>query len=264
MGLGDAEVFFVNVPLGEGAEGNLRQKFSLSQQRGFLGELGAMLTDGTIYLGDTSRGEIQITGVRRVWTHRFWSEVQFSVLMPPKAPGGEPVPAAFAGIVPVHKFHPGVSALVIIDEGHVALIKMYRFHGNPFAVLPGQRKGWRIEAPRGGYKPGETPESGALREATEEAGISQRSDTEVIDLGMVEPDSGLLMSQVALRAVCNVDIDRNKVHLDVTEAQTETLVLSVDRVLQMIGDGEIVCGITIAAVMRALAKGLIRASSFGR
>jgi hypothetical protein len=32
----------------------------------------------------------------------------------------------------------------------------------------------------------------------------------------------------------------------------------------MIGDGEIVCGITIAAVMRALAKGLIRASSLAR
>jgi predicted NUDIX family NTP pyrophosphohydrolase len=179
-----------------------------------------MLQDDTIYRGDIALGEIEITGVRRIWTHRFWSELQFSVRMPPKTPGGEPVSAAFAGIVPAHKFHPGVSALVIVDEEHVALIKMYRFHGSPFAVLPRQRKGWRIEAPRGGYKPGETPDSGALREATEEAGIAQRPDTQVIDLGMVEPDSGLLMSQVALRAVRNVDIDRNKVHLDVTEAPT--------------------------------------------
>lgn len=263
VGLGDAEVFFVNVPLGEGAQTNLRQKFSLSGQRGFLGELGVMLEDGTIYLGDTSLGEIRTTGVRRVYTHRFWTEVQFTVEMPPKSPGGDPIKAAFAGIVPAHKFQPGVSALIIVDENTVALIKMYRFHGAVFATLPGQRKGWRIEAPRGGYKPGESPEAGALREATEEAGISQRADTQVIDLGVVEPDSGLLMSQVALRAVTGVDIDSSKVSLDVTEAPTETLVLSVDKVLEMIGNGEIVCGITIAAIMRALAKGLIRSSSLG-
>lgn len=258
LGLGDVEVFYLDVPLGEGAEGNLRRKFALSQQRELLTQLPTLLIDGTIGIGDLTRSEISITGVRRVITHRFWSEVQFSVEMPPKRPGDAPVKAAFAGIMVAHKFRPGASALIVVDEDHIALTKLYRFHGCYDETLPGKGKGWRLECPRGGYKPGESPEDGAIREATEEAGVKRGPETEVISLGEIEPDSGILMSSVALFAVTGVEIDRGTVHLDVTEAPTETVVLSVDRVLEMIDSGEITCSMTIASVMRALIKGVIR------
>ena len=267
VGLGDAEVHFVDVPLGEGAEVNLRAKFALSSQRAALMALPGMLSDGTIGLGDTSRGEIHITGVRRVWTHRFWSEVQFNVEMPPKAPGGAPVKAAFAGIMVQHKFRPGVASLIVVDEDHIALVKLYRFHSNYSETLPGKGKGWRLECPRGGFKPGETPEAAAFREATEEAGIAASPSNPagtIIPLGDVEPDSGILMSTVGLFAITDVEVDRSKVHLDVTEAPTETVVLEVDRALELIASGQIICSMTITAIMRGLLKGVIRSKSFAR
>lgn len=267
LGLGDAEVFVVDMPLAKGAEANLRQKFSISGQRAALAGLPALLSNGTMHLGNLDAGEIHITGVRRVWTHRFWTEMQLHVQMPPKKPGDAPIDAAFAGIMVAHKFYPGVSALIVVDHDKIALTKIYRFHGCYRETLPGRGKGWRLECPRGGFKPGESPEAGALREAGEEAGVTVRAasdedpGTEVISLGAIEPDSGILMSSVALFAIRGVDIDSAKVHLDVTEAPTETVLVSVDDALRMIQRGEISCGITIASITQALVRGIIRAKS---
>lgn len=271
FGIGDAELFMVDTPLGEGAGDTLRAKFSLSQQRDLLTTLPEMLVDGTFNVGDLSRGEIHITGVRRVWSHRYWSEIQLSVEMPPKKPGDAPSKAAFAGIMVAHKFRPGASALIVVDPDHIALTKLYRFHAAYAETLPGKGKGWRLECPRGGFKPGETPAECALREASEEAGIridpstglkpggsADQWDTRAISLGEVEPDSGILLSTVALFAITGAQIDRSAVKLDVTEAPTETVVLEVDRALEMIERGEITCSMTITSVMRALLKGIIR------
>ncbi len=257
IGLGDAEMHFCDMPLGEGAQHVLREKFALSSQREMLHHLPAMLNDGTIYLGDLARNEIQIVGVRRVYTHRFWTELQLSVKMPPKKKGGEPISAAFAGIMPGHKFEPGVSVLPIVDRTHVVLIENYRFHGCSAETIPGRGKGWRKESMRGGYRPGEDKFAGAKREAGEEAGVRVKEDAKLTDLGQVEPDSGLLMSRVDIVAIQGIEIDETLVNLDVTEAPTKTLVLPVKDVARMISRGEITCGITVMGFTRALLQGLI-------
>ncbi len=261
--LADAEFFYPDLMFGEGWQDTARDMFAQSKWKDRLYELIGQLSDGTVYLGSLARGEIQIVGIRRVIAHRFWIEVQYHVLMPPKSPGGEPVPAMFAGIMVAGKFNPGASALIVPDRDHVALVKNYRFHGCHMETLPGQGKGWRLECPRGGTRPGETMEQTAIREATEEAGIVASDGMKAHSLGEVEPDSGILMSTVGLYAVCGVGIDSSKVHLDVTEAPTETVVLEVDQVLEMIKGGEITCSMTIASVMMALLKDIIRSKRFG-
>lgn len=230
VGLGDAEVHFVEVPLGEGAEGNLRKKFALSAQRKAIRHLATSLSDGTLNRGDLSRGEIHLTAVRRIYTHHFWSELQMGVEMP-SHDGGTPKKAAFAGVIPAHKFFPGASALPVIDRDTIVLIKRYSFHSCYSETIPGHGKGWRIEAPRGGAKPDESLADCALREASEEAGIKAGPDISVTRVGTTEPDSGILMASLGLFVIEGIEVDRKIVHLDVTESPTDTIVISVDTAL---------------------------------
>jgi 8-oxo-dGTP pyrophosphatase MutT (NUDIX family) len=117
----------------------------------------------------------------------------------------------------------------------VALCWMYRYPAG--ATL--------LEFPRGAINNGETAEGAALRELREEAGLIGFNANR---LGRLYPDSGLIGTGSEVIAV---SVDRQRVAATSTEPM-ESIVdgavwLEPDAMSQAIADGDITCGITIAA-----------------
>lgn len=117
----------------------------------------------------------------------------------------------------------------------VALCWMYRYP--PATTL--------LEFPRGAVGSSETVENAALRELREETGLIGFKGSRI---GRLYPDSGLIATDSDVVAV-SVDPER------ITTASVEPMESIVDGVLwlgpeamsQAIADGDITCGITIAA-----------------
>jgi 8-oxo-dGTP pyrophosphatase MutT (NUDIX family) len=259
VSLGAEDIFRVDIPIGQEAAPGLRAKFAVSQQQPLIESFLAGLSNGQINVGTLSRNEIQVTAMRRVYTHRFGTEFQTDVLMPRR--GKEPLKAAFAGYCGPGGFYPGAATLPIKSPDEIGLIRLYRYHGFFHQCLD-EGKGWRVECPRGNKRPAEELEKTAFREAQEEAGIVMTEKSEVVPLGFIEPNSGWEHMVVPLYAVTNVDFDPAKVNLDVSEAPTALQVLSVDRAFEMVESSEIIDSFSIAMLFRAYLKGLIRAKNY--
>ena len=261
VSLGSEDIFRVDIPIGQQASPGLRAKFAVSQQQPLIDGFFAALNDGTINVGNLANNEIQVTGVRRVYTHRFGTEFQTDVLMP--KPGKEPLKAAFAGYCGPGGFYPGAATLPIKSPDEVGLIRLYRYHGFFHQALE-QGKGWRVECPRGNKRPNEDLEKTAFREAQEEAGIVITDKSEIVPLGFIEPNSGWEHMVVPLFAVTNVEFDARKVNLDVSEAPTSLQVLGVDRVFEMVLGNQIIDSFSLAMLFKAHLLGLIRSAKYPR
>ena len=139
---------------------------------------------------------------------------------------------------PTGDSHGGV-CLVIDSEDNVLLVKVYR-HVLGDVVL---------ELPRGGGSPDEdlsTLET-ALREAAEETDVSMK-DAEIIDLGEVCPDSGILATRVRLVAVV-LPHPMPKTRADVSEVESVEMV-HLDKLREMAVHGDIADSFTLAAIFR--------------
>ena len=113
----------------------------------------------------------------------------------------------------------------------------------------------RLEIPRG-FGESTVPADDALRELREETGIEQ---AELVDLGSVFPNSGLLALQTHLfAALCTTDS-----HLSGpqdTDEIDEFSWVPADQALTWAASSEITDSYTICALYRALSRGLITTS----
>ncbi|MBT2383763.1 NUDIX hydrolase [Streptomyces sp. ISL-11] len=135
---------------------------------------------------------------------------------------------------------PGAVVLPLIGADGVVLVEHYR-HAT---------RAWHWEAPRGMGAPGATGAESAVRELAEELGTEA---TELIPLGRVHPDTGLLGDHVELYAARI----RSTGALDTAEGIRQAAVLPWPKVAEMIGDGAITCAFTIAVFTRARLNGLL-------
>jgi 8-oxo-dGTP pyrophosphatase MutT (NUDIX family) len=85
----------------------------------------------------------------------------------------------------------GVCVLPVVGDS-VALVDCYR---HPLAQMS-------LEAPKGFIDPGETPAQAALRELAEETGLSC-ADADLVRLGTVAPEPGIINGRIALFAALN-------------------------------------------------------------
>jgi 8-oxo-dGTP pyrophosphatase MutT (NUDIX family) len=138
---------------------------------------------------------------------------------------------------------PGVAILPIAD-GHIGLVTVFR---RP----PGQVC---REIPRGFGGEGGGPRVDALRELREETGIGAH-ENDLVDLGVVFANSGLLANAVHLFAV-SVDRSGHPGFSDTVEVQRFDWVPLVE-VYDEIRAGRMEDSFTHVALLRAMARGLL-------
>ena len=131
----------------------------------------------------------------------------------------------------------GVAIVPVDAQGNLVLVRHYR----------DTLGGYSVEIPRGKRHMGESPEAAAERETAEELGCSTLS---VERMGVVAPDDGFVCNVVPLVLVRVT----GKMRANEDEGITQMLVLSLDDVLDLIKDGEIVDSFTQAAALRMLMR----------
>ncbi|MEV4501956.1 NUDIX hydrolase [Streptomyces klenkii] len=135
---------------------------------------------------------------------------------------------------------PGAVVLPLTTTGDVVLVEHYR-HAT---------RSWHWEVPRGMGAPGATGAESAVRELAEEIGAEA---TELISLGRMHPDSGLLGDHVELFAARIAGFGPP----ETSEGIRRIVTRPWPEVSGMVAAGEITCGFTIAVLTRALLNGLL-------
>ncbi|MFC5145860.1 NUDIX hydrolase [Streptomyces aureoversilis] len=135
---------------------------------------------------------------------------------------------------------PGAVVLPLTPAGEVVLVEHYR-HAT---------RSWHWEVPRGMGAPGATGAENAVRELAEEIGADA---TELISLGHMHPDSGLIADRVELFAA-RIDGFGSP---ETSEGIRRIVPRPWPEVAEMVATGEIACGFTIAVITRALLNGLL-------
>ena len=242
----DFAVFDFGAALPVGSLKSLRAKFSRRQQQRALERIVAEIEDGSLYLGDWQRGEIEIVGIHRVIQNRFWTEVEYDVLFPPKS-GAVPVQGTYRVIRWNSGVMSGVGAFCLTTGGEVVLLRSFRHAA----------RRWCIDLPRGAILPDESIVDCARREAREECGVSTTERTEAIDMGEFDPDNGVLMSKPHIVCLTNVTVDPAKVNRDVSESVLGPLVVSIARLKEMIVDGRVQDSFAQGALIQAACRGLV-------
>lgn len=112
------------------------------------------------------------------------------------------------------------------------------------------------ELPRGGADQNEPLGEAALRELKEEAGIDAVYE-QLISLGKVFPDSGLIKSDVEAFFIDASFGDKMPLTLGEQEQISEGLWVNKDVLLDACMDGRVECGYTLMAVLRAFTRQLL-------
>lgn len=212
-----------------------------------VGELDAEVSDRTIYLGDSRRGEIEIIGLDRICINPFFMQIDMRVLMPVPS-GAPPREVVFRSVRWNVGIENGVAVLALTKDRRIVLVREFKH-----AV-----RDWCIHIMRGLRKPGETERDAGLREAGEEGGVSVTAESEVIDLGPLDTDTGILSARPRLLLVTNVVVDNGAVRHDPTEAFAGTIVLTIDNVKQLIRERVITDSFTRTAIFQADLEGHLR------
>jgi ADP-ribose pyrophosphatase len=133
----------------------------------------------------------------------------------------------------------GVVVLPLLEGGDVVLIQHFR-HAT---------RSWHWEIPRGGGTEGLDDETNAAKELREEIGAGAR---ELIALGTVHPDTGILAQPVALYAA-RIDTVGEVEHAEGIRGLRAVPFADAE---EMAATGQITDGFTIAALFRARRAGL--------
>ncbi|MEU9957357.1 NUDIX domain-containing protein [Streptomyces sp. NPDC050982] len=141
---------------------------------------------------------------------------------------------------------PGVVVLPLLDD-LIILVEHFR-HAT---------RSWHIEAPRGFGRSGSTDELNAARELSEEIGSEV---IEMIPLGIVYPDTGMLADHAALFAARIESVGE----LDKMEGIRRVVPMTGFEIREAMHDGTVNDGFTIAAVTRAWLAGLVNLADRGR
>ncbi|MFF7729244.1 NUDIX hydrolase [Streptomyces sp. NPDC008001] len=135
---------------------------------------------------------------------------------------------------------PGAVVLPLTTTGDIVLVEHYR-HAT---------RSWHWEVPRGMGAPGATGEESAVRELAEEIGAQP---LELISLGRLHPDTGLLGDHVELFAARIGGFGSP----ETSEGIRRIVTRPWPDVAEMIATGAITCAFTIAVLTRALLNGLL-------
>ncbi|MEU7428579.1 NUDIX hydrolase [Streptomyces sp. NPDC040750] len=133
---------------------------------------------------------------------------------------------------------PGVAVLPLLDV-NVVLIEHFR-HAT---------RAWHWEIPRGGGTAGLAGKDNAAKELREELGAAPR---ELIELGTLHPDTGLLAQSVGLYAARIDEVGTVERGEGIRRARTFTFTEAE----RMAGSGRITDSFTLAAIFRARQAGL--------
>jgi hypothetical protein len=226
---------------------NARVKFAQRRQRETIDAIIAELDDGTMYVGDWRKGEIQITGIARIVANRFWCEVEYTVLFPPIT-GDIPGEGTYRVIRWNSGRMSGVAALCLTENNEIVVLRSFRHAA----------RRWCLEACRGAIKPGESIETCGLREAEEECGVQPTQSSQVIDLGIFDADTGALMADTHIVLVTNCKVDEAKVSRDLSESSMKPQVMSLAQVKEGIASNTIRDSFLMGGLMMAWSKGLVQ------
>ena len=143
----------------------------------------------------------------------------------------------------VAEVKPGSSILPLTDNGHVYLIREYKY-----AI-----KRTSTEVAAGAMEEGETPLSGAQRELREELGLTAR---EWVDMGRIDPFTTQLLSPNYMFLA--LGIEKTSREPDETEV-LEMVKLKLDEAVQMVMSSEITHGPSCTLILKA--QNWLRATS---
>ncbi|MCL2344126.1 MAG: NUDIX hydrolase [Firmicutes bacterium] len=132
--------------------------------------------------------------------------------------------------------HPGGVAILPLDgAGNAVCVRQYRYAFSEHL----------LEAPAGKLEPGEDPLESALRELSEETGLTAGR---VIPLGYIYPSPGY--SREILYIYLALDLKEGAPHPD-TDEFLEVLRIPLDELVACVARGEICDAKTVVAVLRA-------------
>ena len=132
--------------------------------------------------------------------------------------------------------HVGASAAVpLTDDGHVLLVRQYRYATG----------GWLLEVPAGKLDAGETPETCALREVEEETG---HRPGRLVPMGSIWTTPGFTDEKIRLFLALDLQPSTQKLQDD--EVLTIERV-ALDRAVRMAARGEIEDAKSICGLLRA-------------
>lgn len=242
----DFQVFDFGGSLPVGSLKNARQKFAARRQREAVDQIIAELENGELYLGDWQKGEIEITGIQRILANRFWCEVEYAVLFPPRN-GTKPAAGTYRVIRWNSGRMSGVAALCLTENNEIVVLKSFRHAA----------RRWCLEACRGAINPDESIEGCGLREAQEECGVQPTEKSEIVDLGVFDADTGALMADSHIVLVTNCRVDESLVNRDLSESSLKPLVLPLAKVKELIAQNEIRDSFLMGGLMQAWARGYV-------
>lgn len=248
---GQVEIIELHCDLAAGSLAGCRAKFAESQRRQVLAELLDSIDPGApglkLYRGDWRKGEVEITGLVRVISNRFWTEPEWAVLFPPKPGKTEPAPGTYRWIQWNSGVDNGAAVLCLTPQQEIVLVNEFKHAARE----------WVLGIPRGLRKPDELLEDTGRREANEEAGVSITEQSKVVDLGPVWVDTGALRSRPTIMAITNVAVDDALRNRDVSESAMTTLVLPIERIEDLIRSRKLSDSFTEVALARARLHGLL-------
>ncbi|MFE8940979.1 NUDIX hydrolase [Streptomyces sp. NPDC007872] len=167
-----------------------------------------------------------------VYRDQRWILLQDPVVFPDGKPG-----RCLRMLAP--HFDPAVAVLPLVDDGQVVLIERFR-HAT---------RSWHWEIPRGDGTAGLDGEESAAKELQEKVGAAPR---ELISLGALHPDTGILASQVELYAAWIDEVGELEGRVGIRR----TRIVAFAEAEQMAESGRITDAFTIAALFRARREGL--------
>lgn len=254
------QVFDLNGRFADGSLASVRTKFADVLREGMVAQLVEEVLNGTksveqvatgrFYLGDWTKGEIEITGIIRIVVNRYWTEIDYSVLFPPRPGKTEPAAGSYRNIIWNAGVEAGAAAFLITESGEIIVLTCFRH-----AV-----RRWCLEIPRGVRKPGESNGDCAKREANEECGATLTEQSQVIELGSLEPDTGVMRNRVPVVLITNVQVDPAKVRRDVSESELRAIRLTKAKFMAKVRSGELKDALLLAAYTQALAHGVFKKS----
>jgi 8-oxo-dGTP pyrophosphatase MutT (NUDIX family) len=242
----DIQIFKFHSGFPKGAMKNLRGKFSDVRQAVAVERAITEVQDGSLYLADVTKGEIQILHLAQIISNRYWILAVYKVLMPSKH-GGAPIEANFQCDIWNSGPDSGAGVLAITPEGGVIAVSQFRH----------SVRRWCTELPRGIRLEGESMHDCALREGREECGIVLTGASEVISLGNHDPETGAMRQEPELFAITHAKVDASVMDQDITEAVMGPVHLMPEELKRLLLANVIRCGWLQSAYLKAQCLGLV-------